>query len=565
MIWFPRRASRWSGLLSLACLLPAAGLPRLCRAQLTQGDLAVTAAGAGERVGGRVVDAQDGRALAHATLALENNKTDKVVAEAVSGIDGSFRFAAVPAGRYRLTGRIAGYLQSAYLQHGELSSAVVTGAGLATGTLVLRLTPSARILGQVVDETREPLLHATVSLYREAVSSTAAEKITRVRTAQTQDDGRYEFRNLGDGRYFVVATGMPWYAVHPVGDGPGTAMPYRFAIDPELDVAYPPLFFDGGLRSDRATPIALHAGETFTADMQMVPTPAVTLTLQNSHSSGEIQSFPNLVRSIFGSEEVVPIQGTVVNGVQQITGLAPGEYELQQFGNGNRTPVSSEKVDLTGSSASLAVGADAPALAAVSVQVRALDGAVLPSGLQMNLRDLRRRRRFATSAVDAKGMAEFGNVPVGEYRPVLFHAGVSMGLAAVTVKGIAVPDREIRVTGVEGIHAEVVTSGEPVTVTGVVQYDGKPAVGVTVILVPAGADSNEILFRHDQSDLDGGFTLPNVVPGNYIAVAVEDGGDLAWTDVKTLGKYLAKGVPVIVRPGSSSRVRVPEPVFAQPK
>ncbi len=527
---------------------------------------------AGERVAGRVVSALDGHPLAQARLSLEDTKTDKVVTETVAGPEGGFRFEAVPAGRYRLTGRARGYLQTAYLQHGPLSSAVVTGEGFATGSLLLQLAPSASIEGHVFSDAGEPVERASVSLYREDPAA-AAERVRRVNTTATGDDGRYAFRNLGEGRYFVSASGTPWYAVHAADDAQSNGMPYRTAVDPALDVAYPTVFYPGALRAEQATALLLRGGEQVTADMQMRPVPAVTVTVQGLPGADPNRvPMPTLTRSIFGTQERVPVQGAVINGVLQISGLAPGEYTVQQLGDGNRAPVDVQTIDLTTGSSTALLAAAAPDTTTVIVQVEPQPGAALPAGLagfQINLRDLRRERRFASGTVNEKGIAEFTHVPAGEYRPVLFHDGRQMALAGVTVQGQPVTDRQIRVIGHEAesavLQVKVMMAGGPITVTGVAERKGRPAVEVVLILVPAGADTGQDLFRRDQTDLDGGFTFPNIAPGTYIAVAIEEGWNLSWTDVHTLSKYLAQGVPVAVSAGAEQTIRLKEPVIVQPQ
>lgn len=518
-----------------------------------------------ERVAGRVVSARGGQPIQHAQLSLQITKTGAVAAETFSGDDGSFRFDPVPAGRYRITGRARGFLEAAYLQHGSLSSAVVTGAGLATGSLMLQLTPGALIGGHVLSEAGEPVARATVSLYR-ADRDAATEHMRLLRSVPTDDEGRYEFRDLAEGQYFLVVTGTPWYAVHPGTEPEGDGVAYRASVAPGLDVAYPTMYYPGAFQSDQARPLTVRGGEEVTADLGMVPVPAVSLTLQRPPNAGPNQGFPTLTHSVFGVQEIVPLQGTFLNGVQQFNGLAPGEYSLEPF-RGGRAAAPSQAVDLRNGPVVMALPAAGPDLATVAVHVQGRAGATLPGGLQLNLRDLRQERRFASSQVDAKGAAQFPDVPVGEYRPVLFHEGRQIALAAITVNGTPVPDRQIRVTGGGRLEVTVTAAGDPVTLTGVVERNGKASVGVLVVLVPAGADTSEDLFRRDQSDLDGGFTFAGVAPGNYIVVAVEGGWDLPWTDLRTMGKYLLRGVPVAVKDGAGSGndVRLSEPVTPQPQ
>ena len=50
-----------------------------------------------------------------------------------------------------------------------------------------------------------------------------------------------------------------------------------------------------------------------------------------------------------------------------------------------------------------------------------------------------------------------------------------------------------------------------------------------------------MLFRRDQSDSDGTFTLREILPGRYTVVAIERGWELDWQDPAVLKPYLARG------------------------
>jgi hypothetical protein len=72
----------------------------------------------------------------------------------------------------------------------------------------------------------------------------------------------------------------------------------------------------------------------------------------------------------------------------------------------------------------------------------------------------------------------------------------------------------------------------------------KPLPGAMVVLVPEEISDNASLFRRDQSDSDGTFTLTDVVPGRYTAIAIRNGWDLEWGSPDVLRPYLAHGTPV---------------------
>ena len=93
-------------------------------------------------------------------------------------------------------------------------------------------------------------------------------------------------------------------------------------------------------------------------------------------------------------------------------------------------------------------------------------------------------------------------------------------------------------------------------VIGVALRDGRPFAGAMIVLVPADPAHNEILFRRDQSDSDGAFTLTGVVPGAYTVLALENGWELEWTNPEVLKSYLGGGVPVRVQAKGKYDIKV---------
>jgi len=60
-----------------------------------------------------------------------------------------------------------GYITAAYDEHELFSTAIVTGAGVDTENLTLRLVPTAVLTGHVFDEFGEPVRAASVILWRD--------------------------------------------------------------------------------------------------------------------------------------------------------------------------------------------------------------------------------------------------------------------------------------------------------------------------------------------------------------------------------------------------------------
>jgi len=93
-------------------------------------------------------------------------------------------------------------------------------------------------------------------------------------------------------------------------------------------------------------------------------------------------------------------------------------------------------------------------------------------------------------------------------------------------------------------------------ITGLALKNNKPCSGAMIVLAPLDLRSNPALFRRDQSDSDGTFSLNAVVPGRYTLMAIEDGWDLEWANPDGLKKYLPGGESVEIVPNQKSEIKV---------
>src|SRR5258708_19024840 len=100
---------------------------------------------------------------------------------------------------------------------------------------------------------------------------------------------------------------------------------------------------------------------------------------------------------------------------------------------------------------------------------------------------------------------------------------------------------------------------------GFVKRGGKAASGAMVVLVPKDPERHQDMFRRDQSDLDGSFALPDVVPGSYTVVAVEDAWGFDWSKPTLLARYAEHGQTLIIGELIQGAVHLPEPVEVQPR
>jgi len=95
-------------------------------------------------------------------------------------------------------------------------------------------------------------------------------------------------------------------------------------------------------------------------------------------------------------------------------------------------------------------------------------------------------------------------------------------------------------------------------VEGVAKRKGKWVAGAMVVLVPR----MRTITTHspDESELDGSFTLRDVIPGSYTVIAIEDGWDLEWAEPGALTPYLKHGQPLEVGSRSPATIHLADAV-----
>jgi hypothetical protein len=520
----------------------------------------VSTAAASYRIAGRTVSAADGHPLQGATVLIVNTKTQQQVASTLAGEDGTFAFMDLPADKYSLQAVKTGYLASAYDQHENYSTAIVTGAGLNTDSLVLRVTPAAILSGRVTDEAGDPVRGATVTLYLENRDE-GRTRVTQFRNAPTDDLGAYEIVSLPPGTYFISAKGTPWYAVHPQLRNSANAVGLIGSVDPSLDVAYPTTFYADAIGADGATSIHVRGGEQVNIDLHLRPLPAVALTLHAAPGQQGVSASLQLQESVFDQSEVFYGQMQFVDSDVSIVGVPPGHYVLNQVNQSTGGIAKSTMIDLTRG----AVDTDATSgedSGGIKLKLEGENGVNLPPGMLVSLRS-KEAGIVASQPVNDKGVAEFGGLTPGNYHFFLSGGDQQYHVARTALVGGKTSSNTVRVAPGTTVSVTVTVAAGSVAVEGFATKEGKPAAGVMIVLIPSDVNDNVELFRRDQSDLDGSFLLPNVIPGKYTAVAIENGWELEWGKPEVLAQYLPKGVSVAISSSKRGSIHLSDALIVQ--
>lgn len=526
------------------------------------------AAGGGERIAGTVVSKVDGHPLAGAQVGIVNTKPPRQIESMITDDDGKFAFSGLPAGKFSLQGLKRGFIGAAYDQHDAFSTAIVTGAGIDTEHLVLKLAPNAVITGRVLDEAGEPVRRASVNIYVDDHAS-GIDQVRLFRTEQSDDLGIYEAM-APPGTYLISVNATPWYAVHPP---PAPAGYDRLGSTPDrsLDVAYPVTYYADVTDAESATPIPVRGGERVQVDLHLNPVPALNLIFHSpvpsNPSNGPVTgregfAFPQLELPGFAGTH--PVQTGVVSetspGVWTISGVPAGRYNIRLNGpenmqiNGVEINKDGEEIDESG----------AQALSSIKISVHTSDGSPLPKQFVVGLRST--NRSFPNGQmVDEKGQVEVGGIAAGHYEVVVYaFNGRNYSVESMSAEGAEVSGHSFTLTAGSSPVLTVTVVAGSAEVNGIVKRAGKGVAGAMVVLVPKDPQGRRDLFRRDQSDLDGTFSLRNVVPGSYTVLAIDDGWEMEWSQPEVISAYLKRGRKIEVTMANRS-MDIPEAIEVQSK
>ena len=551
----------------------------------------------GYRIAGIVVNSITGALVSQALVTIADVRDRSETKSLITGDGGAFAFRGLPAGKYSLEAARRGYIKSGYDAHEHFSTAIVTGGDADSEHLVFRLTPQAVLSGKIYDEAGDPVRRANVALYRQD-QSTGVGLIHRVGGARTDDHGSYELPELRAGTYFISVTAKPWYALHPRSyvtgggsetirnsDGSLTTVQHdQEVITPTVahsfDVAYPTTYYPDTTDSDEAVPIPLRGGERLSIDMHLTPVPALRIVVQNPGGREGGFSIPQLTKQYFDSTENImntlmdrgtdPMENrgplpftSLPSGAIEISGVPAGKYTVRMRAIPG-TGVSGAVADFDLNQDGQEIDPGAGQLASNAKLIVSVQGAARPpQGLMLALRT-KEHRVVRTAPVDAQGAAELVDVPPGKYDLLAATPSNDYAVRRLVVNGSVTKGHSLEFTAGSSIEGTVTIVGGQTVVEGIAKRDGKGATGAMIVMVPKDPEANGELFRRDQSDLDGTFSLGTVVPGEYTIVAIENGWDLNWSEPGVIAHYVQKGQRVTVPPTAQEPVHLSEPVEVQP-
>jgi protocatechuate 3,4-dioxygenase beta subunit len=383
------------------------------------------------------------------------------------------------------------------------------------------LIPVSSIIGTVLDENAEPLTGVSVQAIAIKASLSGTD-YAAVPSVITDDRGRYSLLSLDPGEYLLRLAGESASTHYFTG-----------TLNPNNDHrGMQPVYFPNADTLSSASVLSLAPGSQTTGDFRASTEPAFDIS---GRITGLIPQAWTRLR-LYRDGDRLPIGRAYVNittGQFRLTDIPRGHYTLRVLHYGADPPayfaaeqpitVNAEPVrDVT---IQLSSGAEIPVT--VTYEAGATEGPVQlqlhPQHSPENMRFLmvgQRPKRAAPAGLDT-GQAVAGDEPTPQppvftnvipdkYKLVANAFGGGY-VASARIGDVDALHGEFQISGPGELH--VIIRGDSATVQGHVSFQGKPAPGAIIYLIPANGDGAGL--KVGLADQEGHYTISGVAPGDY--------------------------------------------------
>src|SRR5579872_47015 len=431
--------------------------------------------------------------------------------------DGSFCFRAVAPGSYFLTAKKPGFLAfhygaKNYLQSGSI---VVPPQGGVGEDLHLALRLPGSIEGTVTDAEGDPIQDVNVVAIRQAWLN--GRRVLVPMSETTDERGRYRIPLLEPAKYFVYAAPRHREA-EARNRGPSLPSPVHSMLR-NVRTYYP-----NASSVDTSIGLALAEGEAVQgADIRVIQ--ARTFHVKGRTVGGDLQSGGKVKLALSG-EESNPLgyadADLSADGSFDVPEVSPGKYTLTVF---SFSGVGTTQVEVSSSDVSVTV----PVVGSSKLhgEIR-IDGERDNSktqgpGATVELIGLDTLQGLTSPAkIDSAGRFLIDPVRPGRYFVVVTPT-TGLYVKFLTAGDMELADGELDLTNGLPVTLTIVLKQGGAGVVGSIDsgsHDGGEAQPLQILLVPSPHRSTSRVYA-DVADSSGHFSISQVPPGKYRALAVE--------------------------------------------
>lgn len=499
-------------------------------------------------VSGIVVATDSGQPLAKARVVLYPSGREGRGHSGSTAPDGTFSFPDVAPGTYVVQVERNGFVP----QRGASNISLTVRAGSDVGGLRLKLAPAAVITGKVVNEDEEPVLYANVEALRRRYGP-GGPTLIAAGSASTNDLGEYRIFGLPPDRYILRVT--------PQGRGNVISRLEPETKGPEADTSIPPVYYPDTTNRDAALPFEVRAGFEARADFRLT---RVTGGAVRGHVTGMPKSEPPIHATVSLRSDRMPVAGTQVreDGSFELRGVAPGTYSLDAYCAEPNTPPGREPnmrsahrkvVVASGQAEEVSLNLQPVPIGEIRGQIRAEGSVPKLDQLYVSFNPVRSDpdeggpmfTGARAGSVKADGSFTVQMRGRGKYRAALYARGPGLEdyyTKAVYYGGRDVTDSGFSYTGSAALLEVVVSSAGARIEGSVVDDQGKPVPGATVVTVPEKDLRDDVdLYQRARSDQLGNFVIRGQRPGTYTVFAWDDIRDPVYLDPAFLKEYENSG------------------------
>jgi Carboxypeptidase regulatory-like domain len=353
------------------------------------------------------------------------------------------------------------------------------------------------------------------------------------------------------------------------------------ARQPDESKVYAPTFYPGTMDKRQALKVSVHPGDEVSANFNLITTR--TFNVRGSVSGVGLKP-PDASRSVVSMVTLEspddPLDqhfaGTILpNGTFEVTGVFPASYRAvidAANGDPSLTLRASQTVDVRDADIDgLQLSPEPPSQIRGRFRMDATDNQS-PDWTQLNVQIDPDDHDSQTNAVTGK-VAKDGSFNV-EASSRDYHLIVTTNsngeywrdfiVKEVVLNGKDVGDSGFSLTG--GLTSlEIVAGAQGSSIEGnVVDEDGKPVAGVSVVCIPdASRRTRRDIYQQVQTDRQGHFSIRGLNPGEYQVFAVDDPADDI-TDPDFVAAHETGGQAVTLDAGERKGVVLHLPAESQP-
>ncbi len=476
---------------------------------------------------GTVVNSVTGEPIRRALVRLNGPESRS----AFTGADGRFEMPNVPEGNVFLTAQKPGYFDvgtSPGLQMGFRSPNVMLGP--ATGEIVLKLAPEAKIRGHVVDKAGEPIESLSIQLLARVIVQ--GRKQWQIQGQATTDDaGTFALDNLQPGAYAIHTLSL---AANGTSDMPGNGT--------SSSEVFPPTYYPDAPDRSSVQPFELKAGQELAVDLSLSPVTGFRVSGVLAGGQG-----PRGVMCEDADGQPVSYSMGVDSrtGKFTLTGIPPGAWTLHAFTQPGQEGAAEadQPIDVSSSDINGVVLQLQP-LPSIAVHVRADSQTQGPSVI-VNLTavngDQMRSYGASQQAGGAPGSLFLNGIPPGTYR-VSARAFNNACIASVMSGSGDLTREELTVSpGSQPAPIEVTVRNDCATISGTVHSSGEQPGMSSIILLSDSPLKAPDLFS---AASDGKFSIPGLTPGEYRLLAFSDISDLEYGNPDALRDFTSQDITV---------------------